>query len=445
MNTSEVMTEKKRKAAPKNANSLKDRKRHLSSMVWKRTGKGSSACQADLWPKVPPEKPFIAPKNTDIKIYPVILRIFDYFDLEDLEILSHVCKLFCNVATMDCFYEKFEVMLDKTSEDQSESDFTYHICEEEKIQFKNGKIRSERKTSIKVIEELDAINPAINARPPTKPRVSIISGAVFHGIPEEESEWGQEQSEAEEESTSRPNIQEILNEFVQGAEIRTFKQRQNNRPSDFKRKDSLNSKRVFKQSSDRLNHTHVFSEAMGDAYTDSQHVNDAMITFNSRELAGSPYNINKVRVKQNNKDGSVYQFQKKESNISTTTDNNLRNTDREGSILSLNNPSSYASSNRVSKVMRKRNTHFIRPDLINRLSKLGSKQSANSYRKNSTLQSIQEHPNEHKNGDNNEDSGNKIIKNIQKQKRYSFYPMDHNKLGQFNPLHLLQMFQKQRK
>ncbi|CAI2361333.1 unnamed protein product [Moneuplotes crassus] len=411
----------------------------------------------DLFMKFPPGKPFIAPwsisqwhpNNMEIKIIPVLLIIFDYFDMEDLDKLSHVCKLFCNVATMDCLYQKFEVMVDTgsdiSSSSSSNNDITYHFIDEEKVQFKNGKIRSERKTSIKIIEELDTLNPAINTRQPAKPRVSVIKGAVFQGIPEEESEWGDIQSEAEEEHAKSKNIQDILNEFREGAEIRTIEKRQNNRPSEFARLDSMNSKKIFKQCSDRLNHTHVFSEAMGDAYTDSQHINDVMMTIGSRELACSPYNIDKVRMKQNHKEGSIYQFQKKESSISTTTDNYMHKTDREGSILSLRRPSSYASSNKMPKVARKRNTFIIRPDLLNKISKLAPKKSVNSFRKESTLQSIQEHPSEDKIGDFSGASQNLKPKNFLKQKRYSVYPMDRNKLGQFNHLNLLQMIQNPRR
>lgn len=53
----------------------------------------------------------------------------------------------------------------------------------------------------------------------------------------------------------------------------------------------------------------VFTEKMGDAYTDSQHINDGMITVESRDLARSPYNIDKIKVLGTQREGSVYLFQ----------------------------------------------------------------------------------------------------------------------------------------
>lgn len=47
---------------------------------------------------------------------------------------------------------------------------------------------------------------------------------------------------------------------------------------------------------------------MGDAYTDSQHLNDGIMTVNSRDLVNSPYNFNKIKVIQPSHDGSVYMF-----------------------------------------------------------------------------------------------------------------------------------------
>lgn len=79
----------------------------------------------------------------------------------------------------------------------SEKDIAYQIVDEEKIDFVNGKILSKRKTSIKFIKELDgrttgefiAINPHIQAKRPTNPRINLMKGSVFNRIPEEESEW----------------------------------------------------------------------------------------------------------------------------------------------------------------------------------------------------------------------------------------------------------------
>ena len=53
----------------------------------------------------------------------------------------------------------------------------------------------------------------------------------------------------------------------------------------------------------------VFTEKMGDAYTDSQHINEQFMTIESRDLARSPYNINKIKVLGNHKENSVYLFQ----------------------------------------------------------------------------------------------------------------------------------------
>lgn len=53
----------------------------------------------------------------------------------------------------------------------------------------------------------------------------------------------------------------------------------------------------------------VFSEKMGDAYTDSQHINEGIITLESRELAQSPYNFNKIKIFEPQREGSVYLFQ----------------------------------------------------------------------------------------------------------------------------------------
>lgn len=55
---------------------------------------------------------------------------------------------------MDVLYVKFEQML----EDQSRrsSKMSYHIIDEEKVDFVNGKIRVERKSGLKIVEELDS-------------------------------------------------------------------------------------------------------------------------------------------------------------------------------------------------------------------------------------------------------------------------------------------------
>lgn len=67
-------------------------------------------------------------------------------------------------------------------------------------------------------------------------------------------------------------------------------------------------KGITKQSSDKLNNTMVFSEK-GDAYTDSQHINEGLMTIESRDLAKSPYNFDKIKVTGPQKEGSVYMFQ----------------------------------------------------------------------------------------------------------------------------------------
>lgn len=78
----------------------------------------------------------------------------------------------------------------------------------------------------------------------------------------------------------------------------------------FRRKRGQGNTRDFKkQFSDKLNNTMVFSEKMGDAYTDSQHINEGIITLESRELAQSPYNFNKIKIFEPQREGSVYLFQ----------------------------------------------------------------------------------------------------------------------------------------
>lgn len=64
----------------------------------------------------------------------------------------------------------------------------------------------------------------------------------------------------------------------------------------------------YRQSIDKLNKTMVFSEA-GDAYTDSQHINDGILTLRSRDLANSPYNFDKNKILGTQRESSVCMYQ----------------------------------------------------------------------------------------------------------------------------------------
>lgn len=114
------------------------------------------------------------------------------------------------------------------------------------------------------------------------------------------------------------SIKELLNEFIYGSEMQVVKRKDLTKilkkHSDSSRTkptrlDSLKSKKFYKKLSDRLNQTHVWSEAMGDAYTDSQHINDGMMTVESGDIPLRMYSINKIRDRSNKKDSSVALFQ----------------------------------------------------------------------------------------------------------------------------------------
>mmetsp|Transcript_9554 Transcript_9554/g.8411 ORF Transcript_9554/g.8411 Transcript_9554/m.8411 type:complete len:155 (-) Transcript_9554:120-584(-) len=140
----------------------------------------------------------------------------------------------------------------------------------------------------------------------------------------------------------------------------------------------------------------VFSEKMGDAYTDSQHINDGYITLESRDLARSPYDIDRIKILGTQRDGSVLLFQKMYSNGSTITENYMKYNHPKNSSLSIRNRLSQASSIKKFPNMQKRNSQFINLNLGNNLLKMTTKQSTSSIRKLSTLKSIKEHPSEHK-------------------------------------------------
>mmetsp|Transcript_32052 Transcript_32052/g.31439 ORF Transcript_32052/g.31439 Transcript_32052/m.31439 type:complete len:182 (-) Transcript_32052:18-563(-) len=171
---------------------------------------------------------------------------------------------------------------------------------------------------------------------------------------------------------------------------------------------------------------------MGDAYTDSQHINDGIMTIESQELPFFPYSIHNFRHNQNQRENSILLFRKMQTNGSEITDNNQVNTDREGSILSIRNPSRNSSINKLKQlpnVGRKRNSHFVRLDLIKNLpGRFGSKQSIHSIQKAPSLVSIREHPGEDNNIETLQPSNHLNVKNIIGQKRNSFYPMDKNQL-----------------
>ena len=43
---------------------------------------------------------------------------------------------------------------------------------------------------------------------------------------------------------------------------------------------------------------------MGDAYSDSQHINDGIITVRSRDLVKSPFNLDRINIIQPTHEGS---------------------------------------------------------------------------------------------------------------------------------------------
>ena len=73
----------------------------------------------------------------------------------------------------------------------------------------------------------------------------------------------------------------------------------------------------------------------------------------------------------------------------------MKCTEPKNSVLSINNPSSYASSKKMVNA-HKRNSLFVRVDFGKNLAGLNSKKSRSSFKKQSTLQSIQELPGEDK-------------------------------------------------
>jgi len=52
----------------------------------------------------------------------------------------------------------------------------------------------------------------------------------------------------------------------------------------------------------------VFSE-QGDAYTDSQHINDCIMTIRTRDLYESQHNFDKTKGYGSKRESSVYMFQ----------------------------------------------------------------------------------------------------------------------------------------
>lgn len=59
---------------------------------------------------------------------------------------------------MDSIYEKFERIVALNSDVTSDK-MSYQYDEEETIEFIDGKIRSNRKTTSKFVEELDGVSP----------------------------------------------------------------------------------------------------------------------------------------------------------------------------------------------------------------------------------------------------------------------------------------------
>eukprot|EP00345_Euplotes_harpa_P000821 CAMPEP_0168323446 /NCGR_PEP_ID=MMETSP0213-20121227/3487_1 /TAXON_ID=151035 /ORGANISM="Euplotes harpa, Strain FSP1.4" /LENGTH=186 /DNA_ID=CAMNT_0008325521 /DNA_START=709 /DNA_END=1266 /DNA_ORIENTATION=+ len=180
----------------------------------------------------------------------------------------------------------------------------------------------------------------------------------------------------------------------------------------------------------------VFSEQMGDAYTDSQHLNDGIMTVNSRDLVNSPYNFNKIKVIQPSHDGSVYMFKKMTTNGDSIRQFQMKTGGPKSNMsmysagetfgrrlyctsatpqelmrtTSNNNQPSYPSSKNIQPMADKRMSEFVRLDFgyLHRPSKM----SINSFQKQSTLKSIVEEPRESFNFDDDKQFGVGGLKNL---------------------------------
>lgn len=156
---------------------------------------------------------------------------------------------------------------------------------------------------------------------------------------------------------------------------------------------------------------------MGDAFTDSQHINDWIMSVESRDLgrsccndyalAQSPYNYNKIRLWEEARQDSVYWYKWVSLHINLKIEKlNLRVSFL--TTMKKRLEKIWATCDHTSKLIqkcnillfnvshrhKKRNSTFIRLDFNNQLKKSRGNASKWSINKQSTLHSIIEHPSE---------------------------------------------------